>query len=392
MDAAASTGSWAFGLRLFAKVAEQTKGNENVFVSPSSITAALRLLEPGTTPGSPQETALKQLLGTATTEEACPTTTKQDAPPPAYAPPRQSTVLASSSVWTRGSIKTSYVEAVKAKYGAHAADLPTTAAPINARIAEETRGFLGDSVVSDAIVADPLVQALLVSAAYFKGSWRTKFDAALTVPDAPFFDAHGKTKVSSCAMMVREFSPQTQPLPVRVLSRDVGATAVALEYGEDDGLTAVFVLPDAGRSVADVAAAFTAAAPRSEEDWASVVRPTTPARRPVRLHVPRFKLSFERNLFPALAAVGGASLGDNGGLLRMADAPDLHLSTLEHHAVVDVNEEGTEAAAAMVAVVKTRSLPLEPENLRFDRPFLFFIEDRRASQLLFAGVVQDPAA
>lgn len=81
-----------------------------------------------------------------------------------------------------------------------------------------------------------------------------------------------------------------------------------------------------------------------------------------------------------------------GGFLTMSDDPDLRLSKVIHMAVCEVNEEGTEAAAATAAVVATKSLPMPPLEVTLNRPFLFFVEDVKSKALLFAGIVNSPGS
>ncbi|MCX7975620.1 MAG: hypothetical protein N2646_00975, partial [Bellilinea sp.] len=81
------------------------------------------------------------------------------------------------------------------------------------------------------------------------------------------------------------------------------------------------------------------------------------------------------------------SLADFSG---MTGRKDLFISDVVHKAFVDVNEEGTEAAAATAVIMELKAMPMDEVELTIDRPFLFFIEDQQSGTLLFAGRVIDP--
>merc|ERR1719240_475437 len=83
---------------------------------------------------------------------------------------------------------------------------------------------------------------------------------------------------------------------------------------------------------------------------------------------------------------------EDGGFLGIADRPDLHVDSVLHRAVISVDEEGTEAAAATAVMMATRAMPRPPRVLKFDRPFVFAIEHAATGRVVFAGVVADPSA
>merc|ERR1711879_712848 len=116
----------------------------------------------------------------------------------------------------------------------------------------------------------------------------------------------------------------------------------------------------------------------------------------VSLHLPRFKMEFGvHDLTPELRAAFGVNtpFDADGGFLRMSDRPDVHLSSVLHKAVVEVNEEGTRASAASAGIMNARSIVMAPPKtveVIVDRPFVFLIRDVRTGVLLFAGTVEDP--
>jgi serpin B len=106
------------------------------------------------------------------------------------------------------------------------------------------------------------------------------------------------------------------------------------------------------------------------------------------LYFPRFKLEWERMLIPDLQALGIRDAFRDGGAdftrLSTARGRELFISVVKQKTYVDVNEEGTEAAAVTNVGISVTSAP---PSLRFDRPFLFVIRDRLSGTVLFVGKI-----
>jgi serpin B len=112
------------------------------------------------------------------------------------------------------------------------------------------------------------------------------------------------------------------------------------------------------------------------------------------LILPRFKLRFGADLKAPLAALGlKSAIGPAADFSAMSSSR-LYVSQIEHQSFVEVNEEGTEAAAATTAVMALSAVVNAPRPFRMvvDRPFLFLISDRLSSSILFMGAVFDPSA
>ena len=117
-------------------------------------------------------------------------------------------------------------------------------------------------------------------------------------------------------------------------------------------------------------------------------------RRKVQVFLPRFKLTSQFSLRDVLADLGmhQAFDRDAADLSGISTQEKLHISAVVHKAFVDVNEEGTEAAAATGVIVATRAAMVgqEPAVFRADHPFLFLIRDTRSGSILFVGRVDNP--
>ena len=107
----------------------------------------------------------------------------------------------------------------------------------------------------------------------------------------------------------------------------------------------------------------------------------------VNLALPRFKAEWgAHSLVPALKALGVAHpFNGSGGFLGMSDDPELHISDVVHKALIEVNEEGTVAAAATAVIMMTRSLGPPPLRLTFDRPFLMLVVHTPTGLPMFMG-------
>src|SRR5262249_15322702 len=113
----------------------------------------------------------------------------------------------------------------------------------------------------------------------------------------------------------------------------------------------------------------------------------------VRVHLPRFRLTSQFQLAEVLKAMGmtRAFTPGEADLSGMSSEQELHLSAVIHKAFVDVNEEGTEAAAATAVVALIKSRP-QPTEFRADHPFVYLIRDQRTGSILFLGRLVNPQA
>ena len=341
----------AFALELL-KALSSTR--ENVFVSPLSIATALKMALAGATPGSRHEAALRKAVGDIDVQVAG--------------------VDAANALYARAGVKASFADKLKGLFNAAAAPMPASAAPINKFVAEATKGLITD-LVDDGTVQDPMTTAILLNAVYFKGTWQSKFAKGNSRPGA-FHAPAGDTQVDFMRQEKRYAVGEAAGL----------GQSVALPYAKDD-LRMVLILPE-NEGIAGARATAAALPAR----WAAI-RPLDHEK--VDVVLPRFKIdSGVVELMDVLDASFDLGLikREDGGFLEIADRPDLHVDSVLHRAVISVDEEGTEAAAATAVVMMTRAMPRPPRVLKFDRPFVFAIEHAATGRVVFAGVVADPSA
>jgi serpin B len=217
---------------------------------------------------------------------------------------------------------------------------------------------------------------VITNAVYFKAHWADEFTASMT-KDEPFFAAGGK---SAKAPLMRRVGY----LP---LARLDGAMMAELPYG-DGRLVMDVVLPNTHDRIAEVEAAYVKGA---FDKWVRALASTR-----VEMMLPRFRTSSSFQLADQLSALGMARAfkypdADFSGI---DGTHELFIGEVVHKAFVDVDEHGTEAAAATAVMMRAGSAPPseKPVVFRADHPFLFFIRDTQSGAVLFAGRLADPSA
>ena len=242
-------------------------------------------------------------------------------------------------------------------------DVSGSLSAINGWVNTQTKGKI-PSIVDQ---IDPSNVMFLINAIYFKGSWRTKFDANLTAT-APFHAVRGD---ESARLMHREGKMS--------YTETSAFQAVDLPYG-DSAFTMTVILPKTGSTVESLAASLDASVLGT---LTSNLRTTF-----VDLFMPKVKISFARSLIPDLQGLGmSVPFTDGADFTRMSTrGRELYISQVKHKAYVDINEEGTEAAAVTSTGVSVTSAPLTTA-MRVDRPFVFLIRERLSGTVLFMGKV-----
>ena len=276
-----------------------------------------------------------------------------------------------NSMWADRSLTLlpGFVEAGRAFFDAEVATLdfagPEASATINGWVSKATNERIPrllEQISSDEVL-------FLINAIYFKGTWRTAFDPRNT-REGGFRTANGP--VHAVPMM-------TLKDELRYADSE-GWQAVDLLYG--NGAFAMTVLLPAGeRTPEQLVAELNAGR------WAELT--VRFEERPVTLTLPRFRVEYGRRLLDDLSALGmGVAFSGGADFSRIADvAPGrLYISRVDQKTFVEVNEEGTEVAAA-TAVGFTRTAAPGPVEMRVDRPFVFAIRERLSGAVLFLGVM-----
>ena len=288
-----------------------------------------------------------------------------------------------NSIWTdddKAVIEEEWLKTVKAYFGPdiYSADLPSDGAlkAINKWVNDKTNGMIpklhDENYDKDTIM-------VLLNALYMKAEWAHKFEGQDTY-DREFAKADGSTVTVPFMNMFEAYESY-------IKTED--AEGIMLPY--DDGRLAFIALkPDDG-DARKYAAGFTGA--KLKEALAAAKADTF-----VTVNMPKFDTEYSVYLTDALKAMGMTDafdpfLADLSGAGRGVDGP-LYISYVFQKVKVDVNEEGTEAAAVTeIATAEGCALPVdEPIVLTFDSPFVYAIVDTETGVPLFAGVMENPEA
>lgn len=213
----------------------------------------------------------------------------------------------------------------------------------------------------------PLTTLVLTNAIYFKGRWAQPFDKKDTRPAAfTLLDGSG---------VPTEMMHRLSRFPVAETEK---LQIVEIPYAGDT-LSMMVLLPKKPRGLPELERSLSAA---SLAEWLQMLNT-----RAAHVYLPKFKVSSRFSLATTLASMGMpvafAGAADFSG---MTGKKELFISDVIHKAFTEVNEEGTEAAAATGVVMKRGRV----FQIRADHPFLFLIRDRRSESLLFLGRVVDP--
>lgn len=223
-------------------------------------------------------------------------------------------------------------------------------------------------------VLDSMTRLVLTNAIYFKGNWAKQFKEDRT-KEAPFTLANGR-KVDVAMMN------QTGQFNYMEAESFQG---LELPY-VDDELSMVILLPKEFDGLNKFEKTLTA---ENLSKWLGKLR-----NREVRVSVPKFKMTSQFALASVLKSMGMTdAFSPNADFSGMSGRRDLFISAVIHKAYVDVNEEGTEAAAATAVTMKLTSVgPTRIPVFQADHPFLFLIRDNHSDSILFIGRVMNPKA
>lgn len=361
-----SRASNQFALTLFKRL-NAAQASENVFVSPLSVSFSLGMAMNGAAGGTLEE--MRSTLGFESADLADINAGYRGLLGLEHGLDPSTTFEIANSVWHRQTyeFQQSFIDQVKQTFDADVYASPfdaTTVAKVNEWVNEKTHAKIPTILES----IDAANVMFLINAIYFKGSWREQFDPAQT-RDASFQSTSGEQIVK---MMNRPEGAGS----IRFASTNT-ATVGELTYG-NGAFVMTIVMPNQGSEIGAFVASLDTAA------WTALLEPLQEQKFQVAL--PKFKLTYDRELKDDLMALGMRVPFADGqaNFSRMSAANDLVISFVRHKAFVDVNEEGTEAAAVTNTGISVVSMP---PCLCVDRPFVFAIRERFSGTILFLGKI-----
>jgi len=239
---------------------------------------------------------------------------------------------------------------------------------INNWVADKTHNKI-DKIL-DEISADQVM--FLLNAIYFKGIWQTEFNTENT-KDLPFYLENGETINI----------PTMQRLDTLAYAKNDLFSAIELSYGIGNYNMYVF-LPEQDKSVEDIVNKL------DMENWETWLESFTETES-VDIKIPRLKYKYEIKLNQVLTDMGmGIAFTGSADFTGISKNGGLRIEYVKHKTFIEVNEEGTEAAAVTIVAIERTSAG--PQNIPFhvNRPFLYAITEKDTGAILFIGTVKNP--
>ena len=375
-----------FAADLYREIAqEKANGSGNIFFSPFSISSALALTyegSRGTTADEIRSVFFFPANASVMREGFAAITTGLNQGNAGY------TLNPANALWAENTsaFLPGYTSIAHQYYGANATSLDFAGQPdasrqtINDWVAGNTNNKIQDLLPAGSI--DPATRLVITNAVYYKGTWEKQFDANLT-SDASFTRPDGTTV--TVRMMQRTDEDAVYPYAE---TPDLQMLSLPYTTASGKGLSMIVLLPKGNN--------LSAAEPYLDPANLSALEQAASSRQ-VKVYLPKFKLESQYSLKDTLSAMGmPTAFSGAADFSGMDGAQDLYISDVYHKAYIEVNEEGTEAAAATGVVMRWAAVAPGSEEpvpvFRADHPFLFLIQDDDTGAILFAGQVTDPTS
>ncbi|MBD2489656.1 serpin family protein [Aulosira sp. FACHB-615] len=362
-----------FGFKLFSEVLQAEGSEKNIFISPTSVAIALAMTYNGAS-GSTQQAMAKTLelqglsLPAINSNYAALKSSLEN-------PDANVQLNIANSLWVNKDVnlRPDFLQRNQEFYKAKVANLDFKSASalnsINNWVNDNTQGKINKIV--DQIQPNQVL--FLINAIYFKGQWSEKFDKSQTA-EHPFYSAPGQQKRHSMMSQTGEYK----------YYENEQFQAVSLPYGKDGKVSFYVFLPKQNSNLKSFYQNLNA---QNWETWLTQFRSQEGF-----IRLPKFKTDYEVTLNDALKALGmQEAFSSQANFSGMGK--DLAISEVKHKTFVEVNEEGTEAAAATSVGIVATSLRDKPEPFRMivDRPFFCAIRDNQTGSILFMGSILEPS-
>lgn len=350
--------------------------SENIFISPLSISMALGMTlngAAGDTRSAMKEAMYLQGMDLPAINESYASLIELLS----SADPNVKMKLA-NSIWNRKGflVSNDFIEKCEASFGARVDSLdfsePAAVNTINQWVSDNTEGLI-DTIIEGNISSETIMY--LINAIYFKGDWQYQFDSDETSK---------KDFITSDDNLVQiDMMNQTNNLAAYVSDE---VKMLDLPYG-DSLFTMTLMMPGSHQTPVEEFVQNKLTADNMDEWISQLTEDTT------NISVPKFNLEYEVMLNDILKTMGMEEAFDSSVANFTNINPDvpLFISQVKHKSFVEVNEEGTEAAAVTSVSMGVTSTDPQIRTLSFDRPFLFLIRERTSGTVLFMGKVSNPS-
>lgn len=371
------------GMKIFSRLAAGEAG-KNMMISPLSISIAMAMVTNGATGESLDE--MKNVLGFG--EMELPDVNEQFAQLIASLVEADKDLVLeiADSVWMDDvfapDVKQDFVDVLTEFYDAafFTEDFQdeATVGKINSWVSEKTHEKI-DKVIDE---IGPNTIMYLINAVYFKAAWTTSFDKDSTYEGTFMLSDGSEGKADYMGFSYDQEVPDFYSYSSE-WGDENGYSVVRLPYGR--GVFAFYgIVPtyDNKSNIDDFIAKI------AENGFDSYISQLEERSFPVQL--PKFKFAYEKSLVDVFKGLGMEKAFVDGALMNIASEPHApFISDIYHKTFVEVNEEGTEAAAVTVVEVGDNAMP---SGFYADRPFVFVIRDDRTGSILFIGKVENPKA
>lgn len=284
-------------------------------------------------------------------------------------------VALANSIWYRDNVEfeQTFLDIARQYFDAEVRGLDFSAENaadiINSWIEDKTNGLIKETL-NPPLPRDAVMY--LINAIYFKGTWTIQFDEDKT-RDMTFYSS-GETLSTVKMMSLREEFPYYENDELQM---------VDLPYGNGD-FSMTIVLPNKEKNIDALISEM------SDQSWNSLTSNLSPDTGDIFL--PRFKLEYKTELKKPLTEMGmGIAFSEWANFSKMRSQNDIFISKVIHKSFVEVNEEGTEAAAVTVVEIGFTSIgPNQGFSILINRPFLFVIRENRSGAIMFIGKIENP--
>jgi len=364
-----------FGFNLWQQLqAQQASQPRNLLISPNSIAIALSMIRNGTSGNTQAEINTVLGLDQLTTvnvdrsyRKLIKTLNTVDA---------DAQLAIANSLWVNQNIvlKEPFINSAQDFYQAEVSNLDFADSSVKQRINQWVASKTANQIPEIVDSVSPEDALYLINAVYFKGSWTKKFDTDKT-SEQPFYKSTDNSK---------PVTTMSQRGDYRYLTNEQ-FQAIRLPYGKNAELGMYIFLPQENNSLEQLNQELNL---DNWQEWLSQMRS-----QPGKITLPKFKLEYDTELKTILSSLGMSQVFDatQADFAAMTDST-VAIDTVKHKTAIEVNEEGTEAAA--VTSIGVRITSALPENKSFkmkvNRPFFFAIRDDITETILFMGNVSDP--
>ena len=349
------------------------QANSNVFISPLSIYYALGMTYNGAAGETAEEMKNTLHLPEGTSEEI--NSSFETLMEYLLGLDPDVTLQIANSIWYRDTwtFKETFLNICKDYFSAEVSGLnfndPSSVDTINNWVDENTNHKI-DNII-DSI--DPATVMFLINAIYFNGTWKYEFDSEMT-EEKDFYLTDGNT--TKCNTMV-------QTAELKYMSND-DFQAVNLPYGNGNYVMTI-ILPNSNANIDSIIEEMNST---NWELWMSQMETKKGT-----VYLPKLKFAYEKILNDALQSLGMRKAFSGADFSNMHETAQLFISEVRHKSFIEMNEEGTEAAAVTIVEIKLVSTGEGNEidfTMNMNRPFIYAIRDINTNAMLFVGLLNVP--